>query len=142
MYKFIEKRIEEFHVDEKEIQEIENKYHIIFPEILKKFYLEYNGDTIKLCSFVIDGYQYSIAKIVQLKYGTCTFEYIVDNDREDGIMDKNLMPIARNEGGDYYYWDIMSQNVFLYYCDDIENPIYICNNLEELFQILDNSQQA
>lgn len=111
----------------------------MFPEVLKKYYLEHNGDTIKLCTFNIDGYNYEMAKIVQLKYGSATFEHIVDGDREDKIIDENMFPVARNEGGDYYYWNKENENINLYYCDDIEYPIYICKNMEELFEIMQQS---
>lgn len=139
MYNFIKQIRDDYHIKKEEIETIEKKYKILFPKILKDYYLKYNGDIIKLCIFTVDGYEYSIVKMVQLKYGTATFEHIVDNDREDGIIEENLLPIARNEGGDYYYWDTISENVFLYYCDDIENPIFICENIEELFKILESS---
>ena len=40
--------------------------------------------------------------------------------REDGIIDEHLYPLARNEGGDYFYWDIRDENVYMIYCDDVE----------------------
>lgn len=50
-----------------------------------------------------------------------------------------MVPIAQNRGGDIYYWDISDENIFLYYCDDIENPIYICENVRALFEIMENN---
>lgn len=139
MYNFIKQQKEDYHITKEDLENIEKKYGILFPEVLKKYYLEHNGDTIKLCTFDIDGYNYEIAKIVQLKYGSATFEHIVDGDREDKIIDENMFPVARNEGGDYYYWNKENENINLYYCDDIEYPIYICKNMEELFEIMQKS---
>lgn len=138
-FNFIKQKKEEYHITEEEIVCIEERYNIKFPQILKSYYILHNGDTVKLCRFTIDDYEYSIAKIVQLKSGTATFEHIVDNDREDGIIGENMMPVARNEGGDYFYWDKVSEKVFLFLCDDIENHIYICDNIEDLFKLMNNS---
>lgn len=137
MYNFIKKIRKEYGINNEDIKNIETHFNICFPEILKKYYLEHNGDLIELCKFVIDGYEYEIFEMVQLKYGDCTFEYIVNQDREDKIIPLNMLPIAYNRGGDYYYWDILNENVFLYYCDDIENPIFICDNLLKFFEILE-----
>lgn len=139
MYGFIKQIKEEYHITEEDLKIVEGKYDIKFPEILRSYYLEHNGDIIKTCYLLVDDYSYGIAKIVQLKNGTTTFEYIVDNDRKDGIIDENMFPIARNEGGDYYYWNKQTQNIYLYYCDDIEDPIYICENINSFFEIMDKS---
>lgn len=103
--------------------------------MLKDFYLKYNGAQIKLCCFKIDEYYYEISELVMLKYGVCCFEKIREND----IIDNSLFPLANNRGGDYYYWDKETENVYLIYGDDIENPIYICKSIKELFDIMQNS---
>ena len=139
MYVFIRQKRKEYDITEEDLKRIETRFDISFPEKLKSYHLEHNGDLIKICNFMVDGYEYEISEIVQLKYGSCTFEDIVQGDREDKIIPENMLPIANNRGGDYYYWDAISENVFLYYCDDIENPIFICDNIEELFKILENS---
>lgn len=141
MYNFIKQIKEDCSVTKNDIENIEIKYNIKFPEILKNYYLKHNGDTIKLCSFIVDDYEYEISKIVPLKYGSSNFEHIIDGDREDSIITENMLPIARNRGGDYYYWDVNDEKVYLYYCDDIENPVYICNNIKSLFDIMINSNQ-
>ena len=139
MYKFIREYGREYLVNEKEIRAIEEMLDISFPPILKKFYINYNGARIYLCQFWVDGYEYEISELVYLKYGKCSLENVIKNDREDNIIPYNMIPIANNRGGDYYYWDALSENVFLYYCDDIENPIFICDNINTLFKIMDNN---
>lgn len=141
-YNFIKKINNEFHVTEEEIAIVEKEYGIKFPQVLREYYAKYNGDYIKLCTFFVEGYEYGVAKVVQLKYGTATFEKIVKNDREDGFIDSNMFPLARNEGGDYFYWDIVSEAVFMCYCDDIENPIYISNNIEDFFAMMELGCEA
>ncbi len=31
------------------------------------------------------------------------------------------------------------KKIYLFYCDDIENPIYICESIEEMFDIMAKS---
>ena len=64
---------------------------------------------------------------------------MVSNDRQDGFVDINMLPLAMNGGGDTYYWDRNNENVYLYYDDDIENPIFICENIESFFELLSQS---
>lgn len=137
--KFIEEKKEKFKVTQQDINTIEEQYDIIFPEYLKEFYLEYNGATIKLCKIFVDGYMYGISEMIQLKYGECNFEYILEGDREDKIIPFSMIPIANNEGGDYYYLDMEDGKIYLFFCDDIENPIYICENIESLFKLMNES---
>ena len=111
MYGFVKEKSENTHISSCEVLEIENKYNINFPTMLKEYYLQHNGDKIRLCIFTVDEEEFGVAKIVELKYGNCSFEKIVKNDREDGIIDKHLYPLARNEGGDYFYWDVRDENV-------------------------------
>ena len=49
MYSFVEEKSENTPILNYDILEIENKYNIIFPTILKEYYLMHNGDKIKLC---------------------------------------------------------------------------------------------
>lgn len=49
--------------------------------MLKEYYLQHNGDKIRLCIFTVDEEEFGVAKIVELKYGNCSFEKIVKNDR-------------------------------------------------------------
>lgn len=91
-----------------------------------------------MCVFYIDGFEFEVSEILPLKYGAFTFEDVIANDRGDEIIPANMVPIAQNRGGDIYYWNTSNENIFLYYCDDIENPIYICENVRALFEIMEN----
>lgn len=139
MYKFIKGCVKECLVNEEQIREIEEIWNISFPEILKDYYQNYNGCKINLCVFFMDGFEYEISEILPLKYGSFTFDDVIANDRGDGIIPSNMIPIAHNRGGDIYYWDTLNENIVLYYSDDIENPIYICDNVKTLFEIMESN---
>jgi hypothetical protein len=125
-----------------DVLEIEQRFGFKMPEILREYYLMYNGASIYNCVFSIDGYEVEVAKLVELKYGVLPLEKIIEMDREDGFIPSNMIPVARNSGGDYYYWNDQSGQVYLYLSDCIEDPILICENLEEFFALLEKNYQS
>lgn len=125
-----------------DVLEIEQRFGFKMPEILRDYYLMYNGASIYNCVFSIDGYEVEVAKLVELKYGVLPLEKIIEMDREDGFIPSNMIPVARNSGGDYYYWNDKSGQVYLYLSDCIEDPILICENLEEFFALLEKNYQS
>lgn len=139
MYEFLKNENNGITLESHEIKAIEDLYGFEFSQILFDFYLLHNVGTIKICTFEIDGFEHQVRNMVPLKDGALTFEEIVTDDRKDGFIDINMLPLAMNEGGDMYYWDRNSENVYLYYDDDIENPIYICENIESFFTLLSQS---
>lgn len=125
-----------------DVLEIEQRFGFKMPEILRDYYLMYNGASIYNCVFSIDGYEVEVAKLVELKYGVLPLEKIIEMDREDGFIPSNMIPVARNSGGDYYYWNDQSGQVYLYLSDCVEDPILICENLEEFFALLEKNYQS
>lgn len=125
-----------------DVLEIEQRFGFKMPEILRDYYLMYNGASIYNCVFSIDGYEVEVAKLVELKYGVLPLEKIIEMDREDGFIPSNMIPVARDSGGDYYYWNDQSGQVYLYLSDCIEDPILICENLEEFFALLEKNYQS
>ena len=136
VYKFIKECRESYLVNEEHMKILEKCWNIEIPTILRQFYCNYNGAKIKLCKFFVDEFEYEISEILQLKYGECCFEEVIGNDRQNDIIPNNMIPIANDRGGNYYYWDMSSGRIYLFYCDDIDNPIYICSSIEELFEIM------
>ena len=125
-----------------DVLEIEQRFGFKMPEILRDYYLMYNGASMYNCVFSIDGYEVEVAKLVELNYGVLPLEKIIEMDREDGFIPSNMIPVARNSGGDYYYWNDQSGQVYLYLSDCIEDPILICENLEEFFALLEKNYQS
>lgn len=138
MYKFILQETEDNKITNQEIVEIEERYNIKFPTVLRDYYLKYHGDKIKK-SYVNNGkYKYGVSTIVLLKgQRNSYFGKLVEMDRRDQFIDSHFYPFARNEGGDYYYWDDRNEDIYLIYCDDIENPILICNSIQRFFEMME-----
>ena len=121
---------------ESDIVRLEQKYSIVFPSVLKEFYLRYDGNPIKLCLFKVDGYPCEVADIVPMTASGLTFEKIVENDRDDGIISDDLYPIARNRGGDLYYWSTKTGRVWLLLADSIDAPFLVAEDIGSFFKLL------
>lgn len=139
MYKFIKNTKDDEKVSIDDILEIEKRFGFKMPERLRDYYLMYNGASIYNCVFSIDGYEVEVANLVELKYGVLPLEKIIEMDRTDGFIPSNMIPVARNSGGDYYYWNNQSGQVYLYLSDSIEDPIWICENAVEFFSLLERN---
>ena len=142
MYSFIKKTKDDEKVTIDDVLDIESRFGFKMPEILKDFYLMYNVSSIYPCVFSIDGYEVEVAKLVELKYGFLPLEKIIETDRTDGFIPFDMIPVASNSGGDYYYWNNQSGQVYLYLSDSIEDPIWICENAVEFFSLLERNCQA
>lgn len=138
MFSFVVEDAKGVGIDASEINNIEKKYGITIPKLLKEYYQNYNGCKIKCCCFLVDGYECEVSRITPIGTTGLTFEKIVDNDRADGFIDPNLYPIASNRGGDQYYWNVKSGVVYLIFADDVENPFRIADSVDSFFDILHN----
>ena len=136
---FIEKINNDMIINESDVLKFEKLIGRDVPDVLRDFYRSYNGASIKLCIFDIDGYDFEVFEILPLVHGKCCVEKIYEDDREDGYIRESLIPLANNSGGDYYYWDKNDEKIYLIYCDDIENEILIADSKEDFFDIMNKN---
>lgn len=137
MFKFINGN-EGNHVDSIEkISKLEEKYSIVFPECLKDFYQKFDGEKIKLTTFAVEGYECEVSKIIPIVADKMDFEYIKDNDISDGFVSDDFYPLARDRGGNYYYWEAKTGRVLLVFSDDFDNPFVISSSVKNFFELLD-----
>lgn len=125
------------------IEKIEVEYNISFPGILKDYYSKYNDAKISLITVDIKGYKCEVAKIIPLVGEGLSFEKIVQNDRADGFLPNTYYPLARDRGGgNYYYWDSKTYNVFFVLSDNIDNPLCVAKSLKEFMDKLNEGFQS
>lgn len=122
-----------------EIKRLENKYNIEFPDVLKTLYTQSEGGKIKLCVFTINNYTYEVSTIIPILHVGLYFEKIVEFDRMDGFIPSTFYPIAMDRGGNTFYWDCITKNVYLSLTDDIENPVYIIADVHSFLELLNCS---
>ncbi|MEY8356557.1 SMI1/KNR4 family protein [Lachnospiraceae bacterium 54-53] len=134
MCNFIKKTIDNYSISIDEIRMVEKEFDIIFPKNLVDFFLKYNGAEICLCEVNKNNNRYEVAELIPIKYGRLPVEKILRWDIDDGIVEKGMIPIARDRGGNVYYLSVKTGNIVLYYVDDIENPICISSNIDEFLE--------
>lgn len=137
MYSFIKKNMTS-PIEVSDIMEIEKRFDITFPHILKEFYLLYNGCETYLCSFCVDGREYEVLHFLSIRTGKESMEEQKEDEILDGIVPNSLIPFAYDRGGDYLYWENGTENIFMIYPDDIENPSFICQGMERFFSLLES----
>lgn len=123
-----------------EIDMIEKKYNISFPKELKMFYLENDCTTFKAFSFFVGNYECGFAKMIPIISEGLSFEKIVDGDRSDGFIPESYFPIARDRGGNLYYWDDHTGKVYFVLNDDIENPFLVFSKVSDFLNCIKSHQ--
>ena len=148
MYEFIETLHKELSITPNDITALEEAYKIRIPTPLKDFYLKYNAAEISLCTFTqkeLPNNTFEVHTIYPIKNSSfehgVILEEILHDDRMDGFIPANLIPFAKDQGGDRYYCDEKTGNVFFIPCDDIDNPELVCENISDFLNNLKNVEQ-
>lgn len=144
MFKFIESLESEKNVNNNYIDEIEKKYNINFPNILREYYLNYNCSKLKECTFKIEdidgeGSEFILDTIIPLKYGTVCLEKEYEWVLKDEYIPNDFIPLAYDMNSDRYYWNSKTGKVYYISDENVENPILLCNSVDEFFNILNRS---
>lgn len=147
MYEFIKALHQELSITPNDITELETEYKISIPTPLKDFYLKYNAAEISLCTFTqkdLPNDTFEVHTIYSIKYaafkGAIILEEVLYDDRMDGFIAANLIPFAEDRGGNRYYCDEKTENVFFILCDDIDNPELVCENISDFLNNLKNAE--
>ena len=116
--KFIVKRKNE--LSSSLIEEIEEKYQIKFPTMLRSYYLSYGDCLIHPCEFQVDGVVREVNAMIPLSFEAhLHFCKIVDRERAEEWIPKTFYPFAYDSGGNYYYWDATNGKIYLIFCTHI-----------------------
>ena len=147
-------------VTNEDIDRVEKKFNIVFPAVLRKYYLEHNAKWINGVEIQEPGadvvYIHEMIPIINTplnKWGhkngysvECIKEEEMNEIEEFGQLRvrNNFIPLAINEGGDNYYWDSNDGKVYISYnADEDENgfeiPYYVCSSVEEMFRLMDEA---
>jgi len=141
MFKFIESEELDKKVTEDYINELEKKMKIVFPNILREYYLKHNFSKEKECTFRIEGIDadFILNCIIPLKYGKVSLEKQYEWVLKDDYLSNELIPLAIDMDEDNYYWNSKTGKVYYISLSNVENPILVCNSVDEFFEILNKS---
>lgn len=138
-YLFVNYDEDGYQIDEKYIEEVENKYGFSFPSVLKDYYLQHNGCEMYEARFEKLGLEFCVVFFYNLLYGKITVEKILDSNKNDEYIPKTFVPVARDEDGNDYYWDSESRKVYYLALTNIEHPAELFDSVDEFFQTLNSS---
>lgn len=132
---------ENSNITEEYINEFQNKYNVILPEILKEYYLKYNKNDIKKCEFYLysEEHNFCLDFIIPLRDANVNVEKTLEMYKDDKYL-QTIVPLAEDIDGDDYYWDKKTGKVFYLSMENAENPIPICDSVEEFFKLLNYLQ--
>ena len=151
-----------FPVTEADIERIEKKFKVTFPDVLKRYYLKHNAKFIHGEKIQGPGgeevYIHDIFPLISTpinEFGVKN-EYSVECIKDNEINEpnelgyqrvrNNFIPLAINQGGNIYYWDSNDGKVYISYnADEDENgleiPYYVCSSVEEMFKLMDEAYE-
>ena len=142
MFKFLVEEIDNREKNAERIAYFEQKYGIVFPDILKELYARTNDGILKECKFQIDGFTFGVWQLVSLDGDRkFNFEFIADDDRDErfeGVFD-DWYPLAYDRGAATYYWNSKTHEICFVIDGMIEESADICNSIEEFIELLNNS---
>lgn len=138
MFDFICEEMGKEPVTEAELRTVENALHISFTPILREFYTKYNRVTLKENSFHVDGDEFRVDYIIPVVYGKSCLEKVMGY-RWRKFLPQSFVPLAKDEDGEFYFWDIGKGGVFYVAMGNIEHPVPVCGSVEAFFELLNKS---
>lgn len=139
MFKFISNDSNKDNVPLDYISEFEKKKSITFPDVLVDYYMNHNKAELKEVNFSIHNLEFSVEFLIPLKYGNVCVEKILSFNEGNEYISKTFIPLAEDIDGEDFYWDSSNGKVYYLSMENVENPIPICNSVEQFFEILNRS---
>ena len=142
MFKFIRNDPNKDNVTLEYIKMFEETWNIRFPNILVDYYMNHNQAELEEFSFTIHNLEFSVEFIIPLQYGNVCVEKILSFNEGNEYISKTFIPLAEDIDGEDFYWDSSSGKVFYLSMENVENPIPICDTVEQFFEVLNKSYEG
>lgn len=108
---------------------------------MAEFYLQYNGLEIYLSKIERDTTIFQVDAFYSIKHSFSTrlptVDTLIEWDRMDGFIAPQMIPFAEDQGGDSYYCNSTSGEIYIIRSDDIDIPIKICDTFAEFLSALE-----
>ncbi|WP_024856159.1 SMI1/KNR4 family protein [Ruminococcus albus] len=127
---------------EARIAYLEQKYGIVFPEILKDLYSRTDCSGMRSCYIEID-HDFEVYDLVTLEDEVGGFEQLVDciyrTEPLCRYIPDDWFPLAEDKDGNHFFWSSKTQQVYYGSCEEIEDKILIADSIEEFIDMLNDS---
>lgn len=138
-YSFLESTYESG-IEEEYLDELQEKYGFVFPEILRDYYMKYNESVLRKCKMKINDKVIDIDYFLHIKYGRRSLEhYIRTMDPE--YVPCRYVPFARNRESISFYWGATDGAVYTDVFSEglLDSPCKVCGSVKEFFRLLEDS---
>ncbi len=129
-------------LEEGYLDELQEKYDFVYPDILREYYENYNESVIETCEFVANGKEIMIYNILSVKYGNESVEECIRNQKNK-LIPKYYIPFARDVEGRFFYLSKKDSGIYTdinkEYCFGIKHPMKISDSVEELFDVMERN---
>ena len=140
-----------YDVSEEDLNRIEHKYSFKFPQVLRQYYLSYNGAALKdLYAYGIPNERFGLHDIYPVKYkwdysqGNKVMPVLADVGQMERsyewskdfpeVVDNDLVLFANDAGGGQYFWQKNTDAVFYLYHEDIDDLIPAFDSVDAFFE--------
>ncbi len=131
---------------ETRIAYLEQKYGVVFPDILKDLYSKTDCSGMRSCYIEIDHndyYDFEVYALVTLEDEYGGFEWLVDNIYRAEPMNRYIpadwFPLAEDEDGEQFFWSSKTHQVYYVSSEGPEDKILVADSIEEFIDMLNDS---
>jgi len=139
MFDFLSVIKTEHNVSHEYVNSIEERLGVKFPAVLREFYTKYNCSDIKELPFRVHDIEFCVDFILPVGNHRNTVEEYWGYIQGDELIPQTFIPFANDIDGDDFYWDSQNGKVYYLSMENAENPIPICNSVDEFFEILNKA---
>lgn len=104
-------------IKESDLRELEDKYDFKFPDVIKQFYLQYNGGQLERHYYVTQNGTYTLSYFFSIKYGLATLNNKMNLNYIDEWWPKELIPFGYDGGGNSFCFHVTSGKIYYVYED-------------------------
>ena len=145
MFTFVQTKSPDTPVSSEMLSRLEQEYGFQIPQMLREYYLAYNGSDIEECQFKVRTKLFSleccVTQILTVGYGQYDFAYYLTSGRRTRKLPDTLIPFALDEADDEYCWDQTSGRIFYVQADE-EAPILLCEDMETFFGLMETGGEV
>ncbi len=109
-------------IEERDLQDLENKYGFKFPKDIKQFYLQCNGGKLEKNCYISEEDtmkdSFIFQKFYSIKYGSATLNMKMELNYVDDWWPKEYIPFGVDGGGNPYCFHKESGKIYYIYDDD------------------------
>lgn len=137
MFSFLNKHSLPVPVSEADFHQIEEEFQITLPPLLKDFYRNYNGLSMRSVLFHVDGHEYAVERFFAVGAGSMSADRIMEIYRLCRYVPDGYFPLALSYDGDEFFVDTRNDGVYYVSLDNHRKYIPIVPTLEDFFDLLE-----